>query len=107
MSRNYYGAYTKHSERMVELAVKWLEEYFSDGVPRRPGDLEDDFCGQWSINLNPWMQTPFYPALAVLAHEGKIIYGLDDKSPPESLQYGDFWYAIPGKLPACCTEIHD
>jgi hypothetical protein len=92
---------------MVELATKWLYEYFSDGLPRKPGDLEDDFAGQWSIGLEAWHTTPFFPALANLVADGRIIYGRDDKSPPDSLEYGDVWYALPGKLPAVCTEQHD
>lgn len=81
-----------HSERMVNLAKKWLLEYFGDGIARRPGDMEDDFTGQWSMALGPWRHTPFFPALALLIDEGAMTFEQDDA--------GDFWYAIPGHLPS-------
>lgn len=81
---------------MVKLATKWLLEYFSDGIARRPGDLEDDFAGSWSLALGPWKSTPFFPALAQLVHDGKIVFGTDKTA--------DVWYAIPGKLPKKVTE---
>jgi hypothetical protein len=84
-------ATTHHPAWLVKLATKWLGEYFDDGKPRRPGDLEDDFCGQWSIDLGPWRSTPFYPALANLVHQGRVVFGVDGE--------GTYWYAIPGKLP--------
>ena len=87
---------TNHPEWLVALATKWLAEYFSDGKPRRPGDLEDDFTGRWSINQGPWRATPFYPALARLVHDGKVLFG---QTPDD-----DCWYAIPGKLPKGCRE---
>lgn len=81
-----------HSERMVALAKKWLLEYFSDGVARRPGEMEDDFAGQWSMTLGPWRHTPFFPALALLIDEGEMTFERDDA--------GYLWYAIPGHLPS-------
>lgn len=80
-----------HSERMVKLATEWLYEYFSDGKARRPGDLEDDFTGEWSLWLGVWRKTPFYPALAVLVRDGRIVFG--------TAKNRDIWYALPGKLP--------
>lgn len=77
--------------RMQTLAEKWLEEYFSDGVARRPGDMEDDFTGQWSLALENWRTTPFFKALGTLVDEGKIHFGRDEK--------GVVWYATPGNLP--------
>lgn len=81
-----------HSPRMVELATKWLREYFSDGDARRPGDLEDDFTGQWSVFQGPWRNCPFYPALAILVDAGEIVFEKDDED--------CVWYAIPGHLPS-------
>lgn len=81
-----------HSLRMVELATKWLREYFSDGVARRPGDLEDNFTGQWSITLEFWCASPFYLALTLLVKAGEIVFETDDK--------GCVWYALPGHLPS-------
>lgn len=85
-----------HSERMVNLAKKWLLEYFSDGVARRPGDMEDDLAGQCSLTLLPWRHTPFFPALALLIDEGAMTYERDDA--------GIVWYAIPGNLPSLALE---
>lgn len=87
-----------HSERMVALATKWLREYFSDRMARRPGDLEDDLAGQWSLDLAPWRSTPFYPALAVLVDAGEIVFETDDT--------GDVWYAVPGSLPSQANTDH-
>lgn len=81
-----------HSDRMVALATKWLAEYFADGVARRPGDLEDDFAGRWSVSLGPWTKTPFYPALALLVDRGEVVYERDKEQ--------NVWYAIPGCLPS-------
>ena len=89
-------ATTSHSPRMVNLATKWLEEYFSDGKARTPGDLEDDFTGRWSLLQEPWRDTPFYPALAVLVKGGKVVYGTDAD--------GSYWYAKKGHLPSEVTE---
>ena len=81
-----------HSERMVNLAKKWLLEYFGDGVARMPSEMEDDLAGQWSMNFVPWRNTPFFPALALLIDEGLMAYEKDDED--------NFWYAIPGCLPS-------
>lgn len=85
-----------HSDRMVALATKWLREYFSDSQARRPGDLEDDFAGQWSINQGPWRATPFYPALALLIDGGEIVFECDEE--------GTVWYAVPGALPSALAN---
>ncbi len=97
------GAVTyQQSERMVALAEKWLLEYFSDGVPRRPGELEDDFAGEPSTLemleqlQGRWRNTPFFPALARLVDKGSIAH--------EQAENGDVWYAIPGALPSQTTE---
>lgn len=88
----------QQSERMVSLAEKWLLEYFSDGVPHGPGELEDDFAGEptlveMMVELQGrWRNTPFYPALARLVDSGKIVYEQDAD--------GDVCYAIPGALPS-------
>jgi hypothetical protein len=74
-----------HSDRMVRLARKWLLEYFSDGISRQPGDLEDDFAGQWSMSLQPWRHTPFFPALALLVDEGCIVFENKDDG---------YWYSL-------------
>lgn len=93
------GAVTyQQSERMVMLAEKWLLEYFGDRVPRRPGELEDDFAGEPGIGemlmqiQGRWRNTPFFPALARLIDKGSIVY--------EQADDGDVWYAIPGALPS-------
>ena len=85
-----------HSERMVGLSTKWLEEYFSDGLARKPGDMEDDFVGMWSFGLEHWRCTPFFPALAVLVRDGKVVFGQDAED--------NLWYAVPGKLPPGVEE---
>lgn len=77
-----------HSDRMVQLSKKYLMEYFSDGDIKKPGNLEDDFTGQWSIQLTPWKLCPFYPALALLVDEGHIIWDRDET--------GDIRYALKG-----------
>lgn len=82
----------QQSERMVSLAEKWLLEYFSDGVPRRPGDLEDDFAGEPSIAemltklQGRWRDTPFFPALGRLVSDKKVVYETDKD--------GVVWYKI-------------
>ena len=93
------GAVTyQQSERMVALAEKWLLEYFDDGVPRRPGELEDDFAGEPGIGemlmklQGRWRDTPFFPALSRLIDKGSIVY--------EQADDGDVWYALPGSLPS-------
>lgn len=83
--------------RMQKLAEKWLEEYFSDGVARRPGDMEDDFTGQWSLTLENWRTTPFFKALGCLIDGGKIHFGRDEN--------GVVWYATPGNLP--CQRLEE
>ncbi len=73
-----------HSQQMVDLCEKWLLEYFSDRQPRKPGDLEDDFCGEPSVMemfidlQGRWRATPFYPALALLIDKGLIVYWQDE-----------------------------
>lgn len=82
---------------MVNLAEKWLLEYFSDNIPRRSGELEDDFAGEPSLYdqitspLGRWFSTPFFPALARLVDKGLIVYKKDDNN--------HIWYASPGYLP--------
>lgn len=83
---------------MVELAKKWLLEYFADGSAKRPGDLEDDFCGEPGIGemlvsmQGRWRESPFYPALGHLVNDGKIVF--------EVANDGDVFYALPGRLPS-------
>lgn len=86
-----------HSERMVSLAKKWLLEYFGDGVARKPGEIEDDLAGQWSLTLVPWRHTPFFPAMALLIDEGAMTYERDGD--------GAVWYALPGHLPSLANAL--
>ena len=77
---------------MVTLAEKWLLEYFAAFGQKRPGDLEDDFCGKPSaleMTENPqgrWRDSPFCPALARLVDRGAVHWWKADN--------GDFWYAL-------------
>jgi hypothetical protein len=82
---------------MVSLATKWLREYFSDKQARRPGDLEDDFAGQWSFNQRAWRATPFYPALALLVDHGEVVFEVDSE--------GIVWYAMQGALPSALANV--
>lgn len=81
-----------YSDAMVALAMLELREYFADNKPRRPGDLEDDFTGQWSFSGEHWRDTPFFPALAVLVNAGEIVFETDNE--------GIVWYSTPGFLPS-------
>ena len=80
-----------HSDVMVALAENWLIEYFTTLGARRPGDMEDDFCGtptmgEMMVNAQGrWRQSPFYPALARLVDKGAVRFWKDDDD--------DFWYA--------------
>lgn len=80
-----------HSDAMVTLAEKWLFEYLCAFGPKRPGDMEDDFCGEPGIlemmsNLQGrWRSSPFFPALARLVDKGLVHYSADVD--------GIFWYS--------------
>ena len=73
----------QHSDAMVALAEKWLVEYLTFFGTQRPGDMEDNFCGEPSMGelmSNPqgrWRQSPFYPALARLVDRGEVRYWSD------------------------------
>ncbi len=80
------------TKEMVDFAEKCLLWYFKIFGKKRPGDLEDDFCGEpetAEFLLNPqgrWRSSPFYPALGRLVDKGLVTYCLDDDM--------DFWYSI-------------
>lgn len=84
------------TDAMVTLAEKWLLEYFAAFGPRRPGDLEDDFCGEPGIyevmtNMQGrWRDSPFYPALGRLIDKGLLRWWQDVEN--------DVWYAPPEPL---------
>jgi hypothetical protein len=79
---------------MVSLAEKWLHEYFAAFGPKRPGDLEDDFCGEPGmlemtyIPQGRWRDSPFYPALARLIDKGVVRSGILDSSDLHQKQTG-------------------
>lgn len=81
------------SDAMVNLAEKWLLEYFTTFGDRRPGDLEDDFCGgrcTFVLALigqpSAWSNTPFFPALGRLVDKGFVrCYTAED---------GDIFYSL-------------
>jgi hypothetical protein len=85
------------TDAMVTLAEKWLHEYFAAFGPKRPGDLEDDFCGEPGMLemmdslQGRWRNSPFYPALARLIDKGVVRWWQADD--------GDIWYALTGPLP--------
>lgn len=81
-----------YTDAMVSFAEECLYAYFKEFGPKRPGELEDDFCGCPStveILTNfqgHWRESPFYPALGHLVDK-KIVYFWIDES-------GDIWYDI-------------
>ena len=85
------------SDALVALCEKWLLEYLVAFGSKRPGDLEDDFCGEpgmfemMSSLQGRWRASPFYPALGRLIDKGKVRWWLDDES--------TVWYAPTGPLP--------
>jgi hypothetical protein len=85
------------SDAIVTLAEKWLHEYFTAFGPKRPGDLEDDFCGQPSIFemmsdlQGRWRESPFYPALGRLIDKGLVRW--------RRAENGEVWYALTGPMP--------
>ena len=94
------GAVTyEQSKAMVTLAEKWLLEYLVKFGSQRPGDMEDDFCGEPGLgemlrnSQGRWRSSPFYPALARLVDKGGVVWAKDAK--------GDIWYtAAPTAAPA-------
>ncbi len=82
--------YSQRKE-MVDFAEGVLLKYFEMFSPKRPGDLEDDFCGMpdaYEMLTNcqgRWRETPFYPALGRLVSNGLVTYVKDGS--------GDWWYS--------------
>lgn len=88
---------------MVNLAKKWLLEYLSDGEVKQPTDFDKDFLGK---SVDPmllvtgrpmWNDTPFFPALAQLIKEGKVIHWRDGE--------GNCYYQIDGSLSVELEQI--
>lgn len=81
-----------YTKEMVAFAANCLAKYFEIFGAKRPGDLEDDFCGQpgmfemMSNIQGRWRESPFYPALGHLVDMGIVYYWKDE--------HGDFWYDI-------------
>ena len=79
------------SKAMVTLAEKWLLEYLVEFGPKRPGDMEDDFCGEPGLGemlrgiQGRWRASPFYPALARLVDKGQVGWARNAE--------GVVWYA--------------
>ena len=80
----------QQTKEMVDFAEECLLKYFEIFGEKRPGDLEDDFCGypgDLECRMNPqgrWRDTPFYPALGRLVDKGTVSFEIDDD--------GDIWY---------------
>ena len=85
------------SDALITLAEKWLLEYLMSFGPKRPGDMEDDFCGKPGIlemmsNMQGrWRASPFYQALARLIDKGKVCWWKDEDD--------TVWYKPTGPLP--------
>jgi hypothetical protein len=82
----------QQSPVMVTFAEKCLLEYFAQFGPKRPGDLEDDFCGEpgmfemMSNFQGRWRSSPFYPALGRLVDKQQVQYRQDET--------GGIWYSL-------------
>lgn len=82
----------QQTPEMVSFAEECLSKYFKQFGAKRPGDLEDDFCGEPGIfemmsNIQGrWRSSPFYPALGRLVDKQLLQYHQDEA--------GDVWYSI-------------
>jgi len=81
-----------HSRNMVFFAANCLVKYFELFGAKRPGEMEDDFCGKPGLfemmsNIQGrWRASPFYPALGHLVDMDIVYYWTDDT--------GDVWYDV-------------